>query len=75
MWAHNIEGILFAIANLFEIFSPFMLYNREPVLPIDVRRNLDREKEDEIGDENQEPFTLEYFDAVELQLKMMQPRI
>ena len=52
-----------------------MLYNREPVLPIDVRHNLDREKEDEIGDENQEPFTLEYFDAVELQLKMMQPRI
>ena len=41
-----------------------MLYNREPVLPIDVKHNLDREKEGEIEDENQEPFDLEYFDAV-----------
>ena len=41
-----------------------MLYNREPVLPIDVKHNLDREKEGEIEDENQELFDLEYFDAV-----------
>ena len=41
-----------------------MLYNRETVLPIDVKHNLDREKEGKIEDENQEPFDLEYFDAV-----------
>ena len=41
-----------------------MLYNREPVLPIDVKHNLDKEKEGEIEDEKQEPFDLEYFDAV-----------
>ena len=40
-----------------------MLYNREPVLPFDVKHNLDREKEGEIEDESQEPFDLEYFDA------------
>ena len=33
-------------------------------MPIDVKHNLDREKEGEIEDENQEPFDLEYFDAV-----------
>ena len=41
-----------------------MLYNREPVLPTDVKHDLDREKEGEIEDENKEPFDLEYFDAV-----------
>ena len=41
-----------------------MLYSHEPVLPIDVKHNLDWEKEGEIEDENQEPFDLEYFDAV-----------
>ena len=41
-----------------------MLYNCEPVLPIDVKHNLGREKEGEIKDENQEPFDPEYFDAV-----------
>ena len=40
------------------------LYNREPALPINLKHNLDREKEGEIEDENQEPFDLEYFDPV-----------
>ena len=68
MWPHIIEGILFAhrvSRHSSTKYSPFMmLYNREPVLPIDVKHNLDREKEGEIEDENQEPFDLEYFDAV-----------
>ena len=45
-------------------FSFMVLYNRELVLPIDVKHKLDREKEGEIEDENQEPFDLEHFDAV-----------
>ena len=53
MWPHIIEGILFAhrvIRHSSTKYSPFMmLYNREPVLSIDVKRNLDREKEGEIG--------------------------
>ena len=68
MWPHIIEGILFAhrvSRHSSTKYSPFMmLYNREPVLPIDVKHNLDREKEGEIEDENQEPFDLEYFDVV-----------
>ena len=68
MWPHIIEGILFAYRvsrHSSTKYSPFMmLYNREPILPIDVKHNLDREKEGEIEDENQEPFDLEYFDAV-----------
>ena len=68
MWPHIIEGILFAYRvsrHSSTKYSPFMmLYNRETVLPIDVKHNLDREKEGKIEDENQEPFDLEYFDAV-----------
>ena len=68
MWPHIIEGILFAhrvSRQSSTKYSPFMmLYNRESVLPIDVKHNLDREKEGEIEDEHQEPFDLEYFDAV-----------
>ena len=41
-----------------------MSYNREPVLPIHVKHNLDREKESEIEDENHEPFDQDYFDVV-----------
>ena len=33
-------------------------------MPINVKHNLDREKQGEIEDENQEPFDLEYFAAV-----------
>ena len=68
MWPHIIEGILFthrASHHSSAKYYPFMmLYNREPVLPIDVKHNLDKEKEGEIEDEKQEPFDLEYFDAV-----------
>ena len=68
MWPHIIEGILFAnrvSCHSSTKYSPFMmLYNREPALPIDVKHNLDREKEGESEDENQEPLDLEYFDAV-----------
>ena len=59
MWPHTIEGILFAhhvSRDFLTKYSPFMmLYNREPVLPIDVKHNLDGKKEGGIEDENQEP--------------------
>ena len=68
MWPHIIEGILFAhhvSRHSSTKYSPFiMLYKCEPVLAIDVKHNLDREKEGEIEDENQEPLDLEYFNAV-----------
>ena len=68
MWSHIIEEILFAHRvsghPSTKYFSFLVLYNREPVLPIDVKHKLDREKEGEIEDENQEPFDLEHFDAV-----------
>ena len=56
MWPHIIGGILFdhrVNRHSSTKYSPFMmLYDREPVLPIDVKHNLDREKEGEIEDEN-----------------------
>ena len=62
MWPHIIEGILFGHRvshHSSTKYSPFMmLYNREPVLLIDVKHNLVREKEGKIEDENQEPFGL-----------------
>ena len=61
MWLHIIEGILFAhrvSRHSLTKYSFMMLYNREPVLPIDVKRNLDREKKSEIENGNQEPFDL-----------------
>ena len=68
MWPHITEGILFAhrvSRHSSTKSSPFiMLHNDEPVLPFDLKHNLDREKESEIEDESQEPFDLEYFDAV-----------
>ena len=52
MWPDIIEEILFAHRvshHSSTKYSPFMmLYNREPVLPIDVKHSLDREKEVEI---------------------------
>ena len=54
MWLHIIEGILFAHRvsrhSLTKYFPFMMLYNRETVLPIDVKHNLDRAKEGEIED-------------------------
>ena len=45
MWPHIIEGILFAhrfSRHSLTKYSPFkMLYSHEPVLPIDVKHNLD----------------------------------
>ena len=69
MRPHIIKEILIAhriSRNSSTKYSPFMmLYNRDPVLPINVKHNLDREKEGEIEDENQEPFDLEYFGSFE----------
>ena len=44
------------------------MYNREPVLPIDVKHNLDKDESKERenignGDEEQ-PFDLNFFDAI-----------
>ena len=68
MWPHIIERILFSHRvsrySSTKYSSFIMSYNREPVLPIHVKHNLDRLKEGEIEDENQEPFDLEYFDVV-----------
>ena len=56
MWPHIIERILFAhrvsrySSTKYSCF--IMSYNREPVLPIHVKHNLDREQESEIEDEN-----------------------
>ena len=45
------------------------MYNREPVLPIDVKHNLDKdeskERENREGDVNEEqPFDVDFFDAI-----------
>ena len=45
------------------------MYNREPVLPIDVKHNLDKdeskERENREGDGDEEqPFNLDFFDAI-----------
>ena len=67
------EGILFAycVSRHSSVkYSPFMLiYNHEPVLPIDVKHNLDKDKSKERenkkgdGDEEQ-PFDLDFFGAI-----------
>ena len=41
-----------------------MLYNREPVFPIDVKHNLDRKNEVKLKMKTKKPFDLEHFDAV-----------
>ena len=61
MWPHIIERILFAhrvSRHSLTKYSFMRLYKREPVLPIDVKHNLDREKKGEIESGNQEPFYL-----------------
>lgn len=61
MWPQIIEGILFAhrvSRHSSSKYSPFMLvYNRQPVLSIDVKHNLGKNK-------SNEPFDLDNFDAV-----------
>ena len=72
MWPQINEGILFAhrvSRHSSTKYSPFMLmYNREPVLPIDVKHNLDKDESKErenIGDGDEEqPFDLNFFDAI-----------
>ena len=73
MWPQIIEGILFAhrvSRHSSTRYSPFMLmFNREPVLPIDVKHNLDKneskERENRQGDGDEEqPFDLDSFDAI-----------
>ena len=73
MWLQIIEGILFAhriSQHSSTKHSPFMLmYNRDPVLPIDVKHNLDKdeskERENREGDGDEEqPFDLAFFDAI-----------
>ena len=72
-WLQIMEGILFAhcVSRHSSVkYSPFMLiYNHEPVLPIDVKHNLDKDKSKERenkkgdGDEEQ-PFDLDFFGAI-----------
>ena len=73
IWPQIIEGILFAhrvSRHSSTKYSPFMLmYNREPVLPIDVKHNLDKdeskERENREGDGDEEqPFDLNFFDSI-----------
>ena len=63
MWPSVIEGVLFAhrvSRHSSTKYSPFvLLYNREPVLPIDVKHKLVAENE-EFG----EPFDFEVFNSV-----------
>ena len=72
MWPQIIEGILFAYRvsrHSSTKYSLFMLmYNREPVLPIDAKHNLDKDESKEQenrGDGDQEqPFDLNCFVAI-----------
>ena len=46
-----------------------LMYNREPILPIDVKRKLDKdenkERENREGDgDERQPFDLDFFDAI-----------
>ena len=63
-WPYVIEGVLFAhrISKHFSTkFSPFfLLYNREPSLPIDVKYKI----VDTDFNNNEQPFDKETFDAV-----------
>ena len=70
MWLQIIEWILFArcVSRDFSTsYSPFMLmYNREPVLSVEVKHNLDKDKskerENREGDRDEEqPFDHDFF--------------
>ena len=68
MWSHIIEGILFSHCVILHSSTKYsllmMLYNRQPVLPIDVKHNVDREKRRWNWRWKQETFDLKHFDAV-----------
>ena len=63
-WPSIIEGVLFAhrvSEHSFTKYSPFkLLYNREPVLPIDVKCKLSSTENSDPG----KPFEKDIFDAV-----------
>lgn len=63
-WPYIIEGILFAhrvSRHTSTKYSPFfLLYNREPTLPIDIKHNLFHN----VDDSTDEPFDKQTFDAV-----------
>ena len=64
MWPKIIEGVLFAhrvSRHTSTKYSPYMLmYNRDPILPIDVKHRLVKE----IDVNSDEPFDVEVFDTV-----------
>ena len=63
-WPYVIEGVLFAhrvSKHSSTKFSPFFLmYNRKPVLPVDIQYNLD----DTENAENDDPFNMEVFNTI-----------
>ena len=66
-WPHIIDGILFAhrVSRHYSTkYSPFyLLYNREPTLPIDVKYNLNETIDvDDVNDDH--PFDVETFESV-----------
>ena len=72
-WPQIIGAILFAhrlSRHSSPKYSPFMLmHNCDPVLPIDVKHNLDKdenkEQENKEGDEDEEqPFDLDFFNTI-----------
>lgn len=64
-WPYVIEGVLFAhrvSKHSSTKFSPFFLmYNRHPVLPIDIKYSLNGTDE---TSENDQPFNMEVFNAI-----------
>ena len=64
-WPYVIEGVLFAhrvCKHSSTKFSPFFLmYNRHPVLPVDIKYSLNGTDE---TSENDQPFNMEVFDAI-----------
>ena len=63
-WPYIIEGVLFAhrvSKHASTKYSPFkLLYNRDPVLPIDIKHNLPNAENRDPDD----PFDMEMFDSV-----------
>ena len=64
-WPYVVEGVLFAHRvnkHSSTKFSPFFLmYNRRPVLPVDIKYNLNGTDE---TSENDQPFNMEVFNAI-----------
>ena len=64
-WPYVIEGVLFAhrvSKHSSTKFSPFFLmYNRHPVLPVDIKYSLNGTDE---TSENDQPFNMKVFNAI-----------